>query len=266
MGSMGDETQIDAAPWRSRLWDHAGLIGSGLLTALVSVRLLAVSNFDPLTATALLSFANTPTVLFGILLPAISILGLAVFLPLGASYSAERWMRDKFYRPGPAVMAIVLALCAVDAMVVPWPFTVIFIGASIGMAISSARLAAREHRVAGKLEARASRVMRGPLVWVVFVVVVSGTLMFRTSPWLPTERLVFESNKAITAFVLESSDSELVLLRDRDRVITRVKAAEVVTRGVCRQARDDDELWIDRAPSLGAILTGATTPTYPACP
>lgn len=64
--------------------------------------------------------------------------------------------------------------------------------------------------------------------------------LFTPLPWLPPERIEMSSGEVATAFVLASSESELVVLRNEDRTVTRISRETVDSRGVCRLAGDAD--------------------------
>jgi hypothetical protein len=81
------------------------------------------------------------------------------------------------------------------------------------------------------------------LVIIPIVLVVAGAIS--DSAWLPAEKLQLENGSTIAGYVLSESDRWIIVVRDDDRRIERLPAAQVTHREGCRPERRPENALLD---------------------
>jgi hypothetical protein len=234
------------SPGEPKLSDQprpAGLVGQHLplaLTALVFVlvvvRLLRVSNLDAVTARAILANAGPTQVILGTIL-----YSLPVLLPLFLIVIPIVWRMigsdfDPF--PGAAYIAFVLLMFAavftllIALFTLPWVGLVLVLSLALVLGFMVLIIPLRVP-IETKEDSRNRRERQGRYLAVAVVLLVSF-FASGDEPWLPAEAIELRRNETIVGYVLDESDTTLVVLGHKDRKVTRVALADVESREICR--------------------------------
>lgn len=229
-------------PWHAS--ESVGVVASIGAFALFAIKLMAVSHGSVNTAKALLQTSGLGESLLGV--------ALSGFIPVACAAAF--------------VYALVrLGYCLVEEGN-PWPWLgatlllvfVIGVLISLAWAVTGAVLLAGLVVVRRRLRGRLGRSLR-LAVTVAVLLPASGVLLIDDSMWLPYERYDRGDN-ILVGYTVAENDDELIVLRDRDRIILRVPQSEVLKRDYCVP---DYESWAGMSISE---LAKSKRPKYPRCP
>ena len=259
--------------WARRLWEHVGLVSSFVLLVMASLRLMAVSKFDTLTAMALVSYAPTSVVLLGVVMQIMTALPIVapVTLTLYLGYYWPKLSTALRYRLAlGAVSALVLG-----AMIVPWAglaidalLTIVYFG--MGWLYRSQIQVTIMRAFGANVRPSTHRILRlfdrliVTATLVILITIFPAMTILGQRTWLPSERLSFESQAALTGYVLDVADEEIVVLMESDRSIHRFPSGSLKKREVCQLAGDG--LSGDRRTLMALMLRDGGPPSYIKCP
>lgn len=254
----------------NRRWErHLGLIAGGATSILISLKLLAVANWNPTTAFGILSANGTANVLTGALLAALPLVysyGFILFFP---------FPRVKMKSLSPShrqvVWTLVLIAATILFLVTPSYLTVtIILTLSVLNLIPWGKHTFRRRRATAKDHQRAdedehsgplhdperqegSRPVRNAAVVLTFVVFTAFSL---GTPWFPSEIVDIDGVGQQAGYVLNTNDGKSVVLLARDRKLRQVDADKLSGQYCQYRSR-----WLSY-PTIGLI----GKPLYSPCP
>jgi hypothetical protein len=219
-------------PVVSSFVDTKTLTTTLILFSLVTLKVLAVVNFNPTEALALIGAAGPIAVVIGSIVASIyTLLPSAIFLILAAvfAYGARRGVRfkdlDRDILRG--IGALVLGLFALSVFVIPAAaFLTIFFTATAVFLLSNYFLSPSRSSVDLILS------------YVLLAIGVIGiiTYLIGSSMWLPAEKITLQDQSSVTviAYVLDDDGNWSSLLRESDRTIVRITTESIEHRAICR--------------------------------
>ncbi|HEX8002021.1 MAG TPA: hypothetical protein VF519_04935 [Mycobacteriales bacterium] len=246
--------------WRrviARAKEHVTLVVAAAGVVFVSLRLLAVSMFDPSTALAVLDAQGTGDVVVGSVLTTLPQVPVALLGAIGLWVVATS-------RTGRAVVWLWLS-GAVPALLMLFTPTFAAVAAVSGVAWVGSpvlRLALRDRGTPGRsLIDRLDRKANAAIRWLyrVLAVVIAGTavlsLVAGTAMWLPVE-VVEAGPRPVVGYVLAADGDATVVMTYADRTVLRLPRA--TSRTICRPAYAYE-------PPLALRWSGVDLPDYPDC-
>jgi len=231
--------------------EHLTLIVGAGSTAIVMMRLLAVADFDPETAFAILQSVGTTTVVIGTLLASIWVVvafaGMAI-MRYFVQHGINSWRRAAFDR-AIFVGSIVILLTAPTAAAL-----LVIIMAIMWMRVR------RTCTEVGKESVKPARAF-GEFVLGIAIALV---ILLGAYPWIPLERIsVSTQAKAHVGYVLRADSETIVVLDDKRRRIEYLERKGLtVSRELCNRHSVLEAKLIDE-PILSYILS--SSPQYPRC-
>lgn len=244
---------VSSFGWRSAIDEHLGLTISAIAFFLVSFRVLGLSDYDTLTALALVQAGGAVNVALGSALASASTVA-AIVLMQTATRAGMHLGRtdddDAAWNSAPYLWIVwifwVMAqwwvlLMAVGLFLLAWWRTTRSLRpASTSNESRSAPISSAERRA-----------------WLV-ASIVPQILVTASQPWLPSEVLNVRGERPFTAYVVAEKDESVVILRREKRNrIDRIPEADITKRELCTT---DQGLW-------GETLIGlAASPRYRTCP
>jgi hypothetical protein len=263
----GTETVVYVAPpadghSRSLLWEmlsgHPGLIVTVGMAFLVAVRLYSVTKGNPVTLHVLIGSRSAADILMGTLAPVVRpLLMSAVFVILGLGLKAglDGRLTGRWQNAIGVGVAIQLAWYLVLRQEATSPLEnaegdlkVLLIGllvlalyglmSAVGRRPKSASRPPPDGRVRAWWAARwtsegATRALFGIVVvlWSLGAIMALAVVV-DDAPWMASERLVTEDGDAVVGYVVEERASELIVMREADRLVQRVPSRGTV-RSYC---------------------------------
>lgn len=230
-------------PWHAS--ESVGVVASVAAFALFAIKLMAVSHGSVNTAKALLQTSGLGESLLGV--------ALSGFIPVACAAAF-------------LYALIRLGHCLADEGN-PWPWLgatlllvfVIGVLISLAWAVTGAVLLAALVLLRHRLRGRLGRSLRVALAAAVLLPAIAF-LLIDDSMWLPYERFDRRTAGQVVGYTVAETDDELIVLRDRDRVILRLPADDIVRRDYCVP---DYESWAGMSISE---LAKSKRPKYPLCP
>jgi hypothetical protein len=282
-GGPAEANQSLGPAWQSYrgIYDVPGRLGKSATIALilspvgfilVSVaRLLIVSDYNPVTASAIVSSGGYVDTLLGTVIPL-----LPIFLP----YIALIFLF--FNRVIPAIFAFVAAAfvspiainrsSALGLMHKAWHMTIhhntLLIAIMILLAAAFAVLLLVEltqlgFDIAFRTVATSVCVLLIPFVVRLYPLPLNNEFYAEQikQPWLPSETITLSSGRNFTGYVLADDGAWLVVLRNDSRMVIYYPSAEVTSRKACRIGPIALE-----QPLITFFPTGLNAPTHtPSC-
>jgi hypothetical protein len=207
------------APARDMLLDHLPLVLTGLAFTFVFVRLFVISHGNVQTVRAMLNAAGTVEVVFGTLLGALPLIGLTLLL-----------VPSMYLGPHRSRLARVYAGTAIGFGLLLTGLTGPTLSILLGLALVAIILAFQ-----WSIYLLSDRRPVGSLGIVVAMLVVLGVdIATADQPWLPAERITVTGRDSMVGYVLGLEDHDLVILRDSDRLVMRIRVSEVESRQICQ--------------------------------
>jgi hypothetical protein len=231
--------------------EHLTLIVGAGSTAIVMMRLLAVSDFDPETAFAILQSVGTTTVVIGTLLASIWVVvafaGMAI-MRYFVQHGINSWQKAAFDRAMVcASIVILLTAPTVAALLV------------IIMAIMWMHVR-RTCTKAGKGAVNPARAFGEFVIGIAIALII----LLGAYPWIPLERIsVATQTKTHVGYVLRADGEMIVVLDDKRRRIDYLETKGLTaSRELCNRHSVLKAKIIDE-PILSYILS--SSPQYPRC-
>lgn len=222
--------------------EHLGLAVAGVLTLMTLLRTLAIANYDPVTALAVLQERGLVDVVSA------TLLSIGYWVPLLVLYVGDvRLRREHEWK------AVLLAL-VLGAFL--WPFWVLVLfGVPLVIIevvgfIGRLRDRDRSGRFYGEPRFRRSGIAA--------LVVVALIPLLQPLPWMPAERLTIQGRQ-VTGYVLSDEGTRLSILRETDRAVVYLDAVDLTDRELCRGVGP-----VFNQPPLAALRTEQAD--YPDCP
>ena len=239
---MAEERQ----PWHAS--ESVGVVASIAAFALFAIKLMAVSHGSVNTAKALLQTSGLGESLLGV--------ALSGFIPVACAAAF-------------LYALIRLGHCLASDEGNPWPWLgatlllvfVIGVLISLAWAVLGAVLLTALVVLRRRLRGRLGRSLRLGLGLVVLLPAIAF-LLIDDSMWLPYEHFDRREGAGadIVGYTVAETEDELIVLRDRDRIILRVPQSEVASRQYCVP---DYESW----PGMSiSELAKSKRPKYERCP
>lgn len=221
------------------------LIGSPIGLLLISViRLLVVADYNPATASAIVSSGGYVDTLLGTIIPLVPIftpyLGLlllffnrvipglltllaaafmspmVVFRPTAFHLAGADW--QSVIHRNPLVLAALIVLAVIFAVLLALEL----LGLGLG--------------VAARTAATVASIVLLPFVMHVYPFPLSNEFYTGVlkQPWLPAETITLASGQQFTGYVLSDNGTWLVILTDATRTVHYYRSAQVATRQICQ--------------------------------
>jgi hypothetical protein len=275
MDTGGVTAEVQGFEWRN----HLALLVSAASVFFVVIRILVVSHFDITTARALVGAQGAFDIAVASLVP------LASLIPLT---SALVWLRLRMVggrQPlGPSkAPTLVASLAIVVSLLLLPPIVVVVIPLSVITSVPTVAWVRHWQQRRGANQAPATspygrqleseRRLKDVTLFVRMIAVVVVTLVtVSPDPWVPTEKVTTTSGQEIVGSVMKEADSQLVILRDKDRAVIRLKGATVIRRSICVTSRPpriktfDLPDWVTRDVALASVIFFYNeVPDYPRC-
>lgn len=235
---------------KTRPWwlEHLGLILSAALFVMLTFRVLAISDYDPTTAKAVVQNGATASMAIAIAVASARVAAMAVLYVLTGYFALAAYERDM----GP--VGIQWAIFVIPVIfLVPWWGLVgaaVLIGGAWLVGFFVPPPDSRPRRTVIGLPA--DRVF----LWLLAVMALS--FVSGSDSWLPAERIEVKGHDTFTGYVLGERDGgDLVILDKTGGTGVQAFPLDAVTRSYCEEAS---------GVFFATILTVFRDSTYPACP
>jgi hypothetical protein len=234
--STAEPKPVDRPPRPSDLvLQHLPLALTAAVFALVFVRLLVVSRGDAITARAILASAGPTEVVLGAVLTVLPGLLVVIAIVIPWVFRMPLLAPTSYMRVAWG-FAVALVLLITGLMVVVGLYTQSLTSFGFGLAVAFVLGAAVEwsiRREAAK-DPTQSVTPGQTTVLGIAVVIFLSLISVGDEPWLPPEKVEVHGQDPLVGYVLDVSDTELVVLEDEDRKVTRLDLDDVESREICR--------------------------------
>ena len=236
------------------LWrEHLTLTVSGTLTLVVALKILAVGNYEPETALAIVQVAGTTNVLVAALIAVIPLVTSTLLI-----HAWGRWKQWFGTRTGTEKMAIASALATPSVILVGVvPIVLIVAVAAIYLSLRLLVYMVRR-RESKKPSAKKAHEPMSHVEQVSITMSSFAGLLFLaiTTSWMPTEAVTIGDDPPVTAYVVGQRNDETIILPTSRGAGLVVAQTDNVNRNYC-----DDRSWLSVS-----IAQAFRQPGYDDCP
>ncbi|MEX0826234.1 MAG: hypothetical protein WD184_05735 [Acidimicrobiia bacterium] len=223
--------------------DHPALVGTTVVFAVVVLKVLAVAEFQPGVASAILGYSDTVVVVLGV---------LTFTVPLMAAFAFVRYMARPLPKDQPA-RAWELAPAPFYGAAFFYTATVpMLVGLVVGWLSGFAIGRWRRSRDRAGRGSTASITALSIMLFFLAVLVVFGDAM-----WLSAERIDTADGEHVVGYVLDQGEGWITILIDETRLIVQIRSDDVEARRPC--AADSQP----RSRTISQIIGGSMGP--PGC-
>lgn len=235
-----------------RWQDHVGTIASILLATVVALKIYAVADWNPTTATGIMATNGTTNVIIGSLLASLPIAYWFLFMFALPRLEQKLELKNKSTIEKYAVFThtwpILLFLFIV-------PLYLVFIALALLIVIILASLIQSKRK---SMKTKNHYVSRFEANTILLSSIATATFFSLHAPWLPPQTIHFSGKGDHTVYVLSSNDSYSEVLLDRPRQILKIDTSALNSAKYC----ENSSHWITR--TLYQAL--GDKPNYPTCP
>jgi hypothetical protein len=234
------------------LKDHIPFLIASISAIFISIRILSIAHYNVETGFAILQYGGTAQVLLGAV---ISTIGQASPVLATVCFGAIRMSGARLGALERSVITVLgVFFCVASFFLTTIPTLVFIVVVNVLIEIVGQRKGEKFDReikevidrsdlteiqlTMRKLERKRRRLQasmkRFSLVIVVYSGILFGIIAVNTSPWMPTERLLFTNGRHTeTVYILSSSDSEYVFLDAATRKIEFASSGIVKNQAIC---------------------------------
>jgi len=220
------------------LTQHLPLALTALVFVMVFARLLAVSNYDAVTARAVLANAGPTQVVLGSLFTSLPALLPIIAIGLPTLFR----LRTRGGGPlGQVGWSVTFALLLATAFVItqtslytrPWWSLAVSLGIALVLGLTVEAFLRRQiaNDTTGQL---ADRPWLAEDVGLATVLLLNLLVVTGSEPWLPAEKIELRTGDPVVGYVLDETDDQLVVLENDDRRVSRLELTDVTSREICR--------------------------------
>jgi len=214
---MTTEATSSAQSWRTRVWQHLGLLITTAIFVFVVLRVLIVSRMSTATALAVFATSGVFQVALGILVSSYSVVLLIVLL----LFDGRRRVATRAERSSLVPLLWEAAISVVIIVFVPWFPALVFLVLVVASEYVDRRLDSRS----------TPDPWNSPLVLIVTLIILS--VVMAPSVWLPAEVIDSDESEALVGYVLADGADWTSVLLEGDRYVVRVPSDSVNSRIVC---------------------------------
>ena len=247
------QSQVSKTDYTTVRWqDHIGLILSILLSALVILKIYAVSGWSPLTATGIISLSGTNQVIFGSILASLPIIYFFMFIFLIPRITKKIELSK---RSGIEKTAVLTHTWPATLSVFIFPPYLVFVFFGVALTLIFIALIIRRKNQKLNQKDKVSRFESNTILLSSIAMVVFLNLHI---PWMPSKIIDTLDMGKQTGYVLSSDSQTTYILLHKPRQIIEIPSNSIKSSQLCELSKH----WTNY--TILQLLSGDKG--YPKCP